>query len=249
MPRIAWDELSDGWVDLVLGGRCVGCERPGRLVCRPCAAELPVGGMPAWPDPVPPGLAPPWAAAEYAGLPRQLVLGHKERRLLGLCTPLSELLAGAVDAALADSRPGPVVLVPVPSRPGVVRSRGHDPMAAVTRRAARLLGAQGVDVLAVSLLRSRRGVADQAGLGATERALNLAGSMHCPSELLRRLALRRPRARLLVCDDVLTTGSTAREAQRALEDVGLEVVGVVAVASTRRRTQRPGGQPYRSADG
>ncbi len=89
----------------------------------------------------------------------------------------------------------------------------------------------------MSLLRSRPGVLDQAGLDAAARAANLAGSMHCPAEALRRLGARRPRARLLVCDDVLTTGSTAREAQRALESVGLTVAAHAAIAATRRRSR------------
>ena len=249
MPPLVWSELADGCLDLVLGGTCVGCQRPGRLLCRACAAGLPRGGHPAWPDPVPAGLAPPWAATAYAGVARQLVLGHKERRLLALSAPLAGLLAGAVGAALEGRRPAPVVLVPVPSRPGVVRARGHDPMAAITVQCARVLRASGADVLAVSLLRSRRGVDDQAGLGAAERASNLAGSMHCPAELLHRLAARRARARVVVCDDVLTTGSTAREAQRALEDVGLPVTAVVVVAATRRRIPRSETGPYRSVDG
>jgi orotate phosphoribosyltransferase len=59
--------------------------------------------------------------------------------------------------------------------------------------------------------------------------------MHCPDELLRRLASRRSRARIVVCDDVVTTGATLREAQRALESVGLEVLGAAVVAATRRR--------------
>ena len=227
-------DVVDASVDLLLGGSCVGCGRPGRALCAACVAVLPAGARPAWPDPVPAGLAPPWAAAEYAATVRAMVIGHKEHRMLALRRHLAVLLAGAVVSAVGRSA-GAMVLVPVPSRRGSARRRGHDPTAAVTAHAARLLRADGHDVLDLALLRSRPGVVDQAGLGAAERAANLAGSMHCPTGSLRRLAARRPRARIVVCDDVLTTGATAREAQRALESVGLEVAAVAAVAATRRR--------------
>lgn len=232
-------EVVDGGVDLLLGGRCVGCARPGRLLCRPCAAALPAGGHLAWPTPVPVGLVPPWAAGEYAGTLRAMVVGHKERRLLGLRAPLAELLAGAVATAVAGAPRGPVLLVPVPSRRGSARARGHDPTAAVTRAAGRRLRAAGLEVVVHPLLRSRAGVVDQAGLGAEERAANLTGSMCCPTPALRRLARRTTHARVIVCDDVVTTGSTLREAQRALEEVGLTVLAAAAVAATRRRTPAP----------
>jgi predicted amidophosphoribosyltransferase len=122
-----------------------------------------------------------------------------------------------------------MLLVPVPSRPGAVRARGHDPLLDVVRRAARLV--PGATVAPV--LRSRGGVRDQAGLSASERAANLAGSLWCPSAGLRRFAGHT--RRVVVCDDVLTTGATAREAQRALAASGLDVCAVAVVAATLRR--------------
>jgi predicted amidophosphoribosyltransferase len=227
--------LADAASDLLLGGRCAGCGRPGRALCRPCAVDLPREGRPVWPDPVPPGLVQPWASAAYDGVPRALVLGLKERQLLGLVGPVAEMLAASVQGAAPS---GPVALVPVPSRPATVRARGHDPTWAVTARAARLLSASGADVAAHRLLDLRPGVVDQAGLTAAEREVNLTGSMCCGSGRLRRLARLRGRARVVVCDDVLTTGATAREAQRALEAVGLEVAGIAVVAATQRRSRR-----------
>jgi predicted amidophosphoribosyltransferase len=228
-------EVLDGSLDLILGGACVGCARPGRPLCAACSAGLPQAARPAWPVPVPAGLAPPWAAGEYADTLRAMLLAHKEHRALALRVPLARLLAVAVAAGVADHPPTSWVLVPVPSRPGAVRGRGHDPTARITSYAARLLCGAGHDALALPLLRSRRGVVDQAGLDALARARNLAGSMHCPAGSLHRLRARRSRVRVVVCDDVLTTGVTAREAQRALEAVGLPVSAVAAVAATRRR--------------
>jgi predicted amidophosphoribosyltransferase len=237
-------DYRDAFSDLLLGGRCVGCAVAGRPLCRGCETALPTSAAPAWPTPVPAGLVTPWATAAYDGVPRALVLALKERRVLPLARPLARLLAQAVAAATAGVA-GPVVLVPVPSRSGSVRARGHDPTATVTRLAAATLRGRGADVAAYCLLRSRPGVLDQSGLGAAARAANLAGSMACRTGALHALGRRVPRARFVVCDDVLTTGSTAREAQRALEAVGLVVSAVATVAATQRRG---GAEPGRHSE-
>lgn len=220
------DDLWDGLADLFLGGRCVGCARPGRPLCRSCSEDLPQRGRHRMPTPAPVGLAPAWSAAEYADVPRALILAHKERSVLPLARPLGQLLATAVRAAV----PGPrqVLLVPVAGRPSAVRERGHDPMLGVTVRAARLLP----HARTARLLRTRDQAADQAGLTAVDRAANLVGTMWCPSDRLGRLAGLR--AHVVICDDVLTTGSTAREAQRALEAAGVRVAAIATVAATRR---------------
>jgi predicted amidophosphoribosyltransferase len=131
--------------------------------------------------------------------------------------------------------PAPLVLVPVPSRASTVRQRGHDPTTSLTRVAAGRLRASDLDVVCLPLLRTRPGLADQAGLDAAARAANLAGALRCHSPALRRLTRARRAVHVVVCDDVLTTGATAAEAQRALRAVGLAPLAVAAVAATRRR--------------
>src|SRR5690606_27710112 len=124
--------LLDALVDLALGSHCVECGHPGRPACPACVAGLASTGMSVRPDPPPPGLADCWASGTYDGLLRHAVVGHKEAGLHGLSRLLGERLAVAVREGL---RNAPViagctgvVLVPVPSRPGVVRSRGDDPL-------------------------------------------------------------------------------------------------------------------------
>lgn len=227
----------DDWLDLAFGGACVCCARPGRLLCPACAASMPFEARHVRPDPCPDGLAPTFAAAEYADPVRRMILLHKERAAFALARPLGRALALPVIAGMAAG--GRTVLVPVPSRPAVVRSRGHDPMLRIARAAARAVRATGADVAVSSLLWQRDVVADQAGLTAEERAANLVDRMAVRTGRLRALARSRVPVTVVVCDDVLTTGSTAREAQRALETVGLPVAAICCVAATRRRRLLP----------
>lgn len=231
------NRLTDAWHDLVVGGRCVGCRRPGRLLCHDCRAGLPDDARPSQPTPAPPGLAPVFAAGPYEGVLKELVIGLKEHQLLGLRRPLSGLLALSVLEAMAETGAGPTVLVPVPSRRASVRERGLDSTATITRGAAVLLRRHGLGVRPHRLLRTRPGVVDQAGLDSRQRQANLEGSITCPASGIRTLARTFPRATFVVCDDVITTGATAREAQRALESVGLGVKAITTVAATQRRSR------------
>lgn len=235
LGRVSW--FQDAAADLLLGGRCVACALPGRVLCTACEASLLGRPYLAWPTPTPLGLAPPWAAGEYDDALRAAVLAHKEHSAHGLRRPLSVLLAGAVAAAVAASHPQePVVLrlVPVPSRPGVTRQRGHDPTRTLVRAAAVSLRQRGLAVTVAPLLRSRGGVKDQSGLDSAERARNIEGSLRCATWALRRHAEGHLHARFVVCDDVLTTGATAREAQRAIEAAGVDVAAIATVAATRK---------------
>lgn len=226
--------LADAGRDLVLGAACVGCGAPGRALCTECAGKLPDCGRVAWPTPTPAGLAVPFAAGEYDGLLKLMVNEHKEHAVFALARPLGQVLSDVVLdllEAMADPRPRDSVhLVPVPSRPGVVRRRGHDPLLRVARVAAAGLRRRGIDACVRRRLVAGRPVLDQATLDAEDRARNLVGSMRP-----RRAVGRDADALVVVVDDVLTTGSTAREAQRALEEAGTPVLGIATVAATRKR--------------
>jgi predicted amidophosphoribosyltransferase len=108
-------------------------------------------------------------------------------------------------------------------------------MLRVSQVAARRLRRAGVVVEVIRLLEQHTAVADQVGLGSEQRAANLAGSMRVRPAARARLARLGVPLSVVLCDDVVTTGATAREAQRTLEDSGLRVRAVVTVAATRRR--------------
>jgi predicted amidophosphoribosyltransferase len=82
-------------------------------------------------------------------------------------------------------------------------------------------------------LRLVAAVHDSAGLGAAARQANLAHAMR---------AQPPPRAgvRVVLVDDVVTTGATVREAVRALTAAGWQVVGAATVARTVLRCESAG---------
>jgi len=223
-------DLADAFVDLFVGGRCAACDRPGRAVCTGCADLLGLPARACWPDPVPEGLARPWCVAEYSAGARALLLAHKEHGRYGLARFLGRGLGASVVAA-ASPAAGPCALVPVPSRPSVVRGRGHDPVLRMARVASARARGQGVAVRLLPCLRAARPVEDQAGLDAAQRLSNLAGALQVARRHQAGLAGRR----VVVVDDIITTGATAAEACRALRSAGAVVCGVAVVAATSRR--------------
>ncbi|MDT0309988.1 ComF family protein [Streptomyces sp. DSM 44917] len=217
-----WTELGG----LVLPVTCAGCGTGREPLCPRCRRAL-AGARPrrVRPVPEPGGLPPVYAAAPYAGPARAVLLAHKERGALPLARPLGNALAGAVRAAGAGAARGPVIgLVPVPSTRAAVARRGHDPVRRMALAAAGRLRREGLAVRVRPALRLCRAVADQAGLGARERAANLAGAMAAGPGAL---SAGEP---VVLVDDVLTTGASLAEAARAARVGGALVLGAAVVA-------------------
>lgn len=180
------------------------------------------------------------ASAVYGDSVRAVLLAHKERGALGLAGPLGAGLAGAVRAGLragAGAHEGvagdaPVLLVPVPSARGAVRARGHDPVRRIALAAAGELRRGGVRARVLGVLRQRRAVADQAGLNSRQRQANLRGALEVTAGGGRLLA----GGRVVIVDDLMTTGASLAEAARAIRDVDTESKGVAAAVTARENT-------------
>jgi predicted amidophosphoribosyltransferase len=100
----------------------------------------------------------------------------------------------------------------------VARRRGGDP---VTRLATAAV-ARHPDVTVLPALRMKALTRDSVGLGTAERERNVAGRV-----LLRG---RPPHTEVLLVDDIVTTGATARESVRILSAAGVRVTAVLAIA-------------------
>jgi predicted amidophosphoribosyltransferase len=230
--------------DLVLPRSCGGCGVPGDVLCRSCRVLLTRPRL-AQPRRHPAGFPPTVAAGAYTGPVRPAVLAFKEHGRAELAGPLGQALALAVTAVLCgvpDGAGGPVLLVPVPSSAAAVRRRGRDHVRELADAASTELRAAGVAATTVRLLgrASGRGVRDSAGLDAAARRDNLAGRFR------RSPGTWPPDGRVVLVDDVVTSGATLTEAARALasgSDPGAgpadAPVLAAVVAATPRRPPRP----------
>lgn len=210
-----WREIAG----LVLPVACGGCGRARTELCARCREELAgPGPRRVRPLPEPAGLPVVHASAPYADAVRAVLLAHKERGALSLAGPLGSALAGAVEAAAGRSGAsgtGPLLLVPVPSSRRSVRARGHDPTRRIALAAAGRLRGRGRAARVIPVLRQRRAVADQSGLGARARFANLAGALEVVAGGARLMA----GGQVVLVDDLMTTGASLTEAARALRAV------------------------------
>jgi len=205
---------------LLLPVSCAGCDEPDVALCERCALTL----VPAPRRQVVPadggGLAV-WSGLVFDGVAARVLRAIKQDGRTGLARALAPALSAALaHAGCADD----VVLVPLPTSRTAYRRRGFRVPELLVRRAGRR---------AVPLLQHVRRTGDQRGLDRDERRRNVDGSL-----AVRRGGVRG--LRVLLVDDVVTTGATLAEAARALRSAGVDVVGAVTVAATPRRISRLG---------
>lgn len=193
---------------LLWPARCAACAAlvgEGWGFCFPCAATLERS-------------ADPCAAVVYGGAIVPALLGLKHGRREHLVRPLAALLAPALEPLL----PGVDALLPVPLHPRRLRARGFNQSLALARAAARLLP----DAPPVCLDDLRR-VRDTPPLGrespeARRRIVEGAFAVPRPDRIRGR--------RLLLIDDVMTSGATLNACGAALREAGAREVRTCVLA-------------------
>ncbi len=205
-----WSQVAATALDLVVPQDCAGCSVAGRVWCEACSSRCSGATIPV------PMTVPCRAAAEHDGPAGRAVVAFKEHQVRRLSGPLGRMLAVAVRDVLADidaggPGTGVVWLLPVPARGEAMRSRGVDHTSVLAGRAAAELRRWGVSAHRCRALVSTRTSGDQVGLTRRQRLTNVHATMR---------ALTIPAGRLVVVDDVTTTGATLQEGIRALSAAG-----------------------------
>lgn len=178
----------------------------------------------------------------------ELLRAHREE--------LQNAPGSSISSVGTSAAPVEVLLVPAPSSAQSVRRRGYAPANLLVQEAVRQLNQRlpaSVRVRAVDVIgyapRNRRGSGaslssrvssllgaseaknEQKSLGAVGRAERMHGALRVmePALCAGRVSI--------ICDDVVTTGATASEMVRVLQESGSRVLGVCAVAAVPKKAQ------------
>lgn len=200
------------WSELVIPGKpaCRACARPfggaprGSEVCPQCRADPPLHD----------GIA---AATLYNDVSRKLVLAFKHGNRIALAPMMARLIAARIEGVDADW-----LIVPVPLHRWRLWQRGFNQAAVLAGELATLTGAR---LCVDALVRSKR-TPMLGGLGAHEREKVLSGAIavHLPRKALL------DGAKVLLVDDVLTSGATSEACVLALRSAGARNVMIACFA-------------------
>jgi ComF family protein len=218
-------------LDLLFPRWCLGCGKEGDFLCPSCQDTLPKIVPPLCPrcgSPEPGGnLCPPCAREpsalngirspfRFEGLMREAIHQMKYRNLRALAEPLAQLLG---DYLQESPVPGEV-LVPVPLHAKRRRERGYNQSQLLARELGKLTG---LPVVSDSLVRPGLATPQARTTGVRERMLNVADAFACRDERLKG-------RRVLLIDDVATSGATLGAAADALKKIGAESVWGLVLA-------------------
>lgn len=213
------DSLKKLALDLIFPRWCVGCGRGGEFLCPDCIRTLTPARLTLYTTHAGAGQYLSSVSAPYAfrGVMREAVHQLKYRNLRALAEVLGRFL-GDYDAA----HPRPVdIITAVPLHPRRLRERGYNQSALLAEELGKLTGRE----VRNDILERRRDTGPQAlTASAAARRVNVRGAFRC------RNGAGLKGKKLLLIDDVVTSGATMNDCARALGKAGAATVRGLALA-------------------
>lgn len=218
--------LLDSLIGLIAPHYCVGCNRPGAVLCSVCVRTLPAAErrcyrclrpnltfatcLPCGSDAP---LSAVYAATRYTGAGKDALWRLKFER----SEAAARIIARRMYTTLP-KLPNNILIVPLPTARARVRQRGYDQAVLIAREYARLTGRSYTSLLV------RHGSQEQIGAGREQRRAQLDGAFS-----IRPGVDVRGKTVLLI-DDVVTTGATFDAAARVVLGNGARTVHALAFA-------------------
>lgn len=217
-----------GALGLLLPRGCAGCDLPDHVLCDDCRALFgrtvvaPLAGTLTGRS---------YSCAVYDGCVRHAILAWKDHGESELDRPFRQLLAGlAWRSGLMDLCGGGLFVVPAPSSPRSLRRRGRRHLDPLARALAAMMRRHGIEARAYGALEAAhvhdRSVQTRGRAGRAARIGD--GGIAVPARAVRLV----DGTRVVLVDDIVTTGATLHHCVTALGTAGARVVGALTLAAT-----------------
>lgn len=213
-PKSSWiiDALS-GLQSLVFPSVCVMCNRFAEDICGTCEQQwvLP-------PRRIEFADVPTSSVVAYSPQVSSVVLKAKEDGNRAARRLIAETLYTSIDLISRRNPHQPLLIVPIPSSRKAIRQRGESFLHPIVKQVVDIAHRHSRDWIWKEILIHKKKVRDQVGLSSQERHQNLKGVFTVRDGVF----VDRP---IIVVDDVITTGSTLRNAILALNESKMTVLG------------------------
>lgn len=211
--------------EIIFPSRCIGCFRLGISICSECRKQwhphiyqrtLYLQGE----------NFPVFSAIQYSPIASRVLLSAKESQIKAA----DQLIVNGIVHSLKVfmNKHGSANLVPIPSRNSANRKRGRNFLQEITSQVAVEVG-----LPSQSPLTHSRKVRDQSQLNIIDRSENVSGAFAVDPAFTAQFLKGNTGPKIIVVDDLITTGATLSEAIRALRTAGFNVLGAVTSCTAK----------------
>jgi ComF family protein len=226
-----FSSLKHRVLDFLFPPRCVGCGKGGPLLCRECHATLIYLQPPLCrrcSGPIPEGticrkcrsevwdLDGVYSVFKYGGAIRQAIIQLKYHNIKALADPLSRFLAEYLKKHSLSFD----VIIPVPTHKRRLRERGYNQSSLLARRLSRMTR---IPVMEGVLIRTRHTPSQAKSNSVERRRENIRNAFTC---VRRDISGKR----ILLIDDVCTSGATLNSCAASLKSAGAASVWGLTLA-------------------